>query len=71
MESSNKWDFKPWPGITYVIDPNLPPDHFYCDPFQHVIHIGAGTDLQLRLFWLNLTKGDRSFLKSLRINPDR
>jgi hypothetical protein len=65
----SRFDFQPWAGVPYIIDPNLPPDHFYYG-FDHVYHLGAGTDIQLRLFWLNLTKADREFLKGLRISAD-
>jgi len=65
---SNKWDFKPWPGISYVVDPALPPDHFYRDLVTNVFHIGTGTDLQLRLFYLNLTHNDLQFLRSLHVS---
>jgi hypothetical protein len=63
----NRWDFEPWAGVQYIVTPDLPPDQFYLNPADHVFYIGAGTDIQLRLFWLNLTKADREFLKALRI----
>ncbi len=63
----SRFDFQPWAGVPYIIDPNLAPDHFYQSPIDHMFHIGAGTDIQLRLFWLNLTKADREFLKGLFI----
>jgi hypothetical protein len=63
----SKWDFQPWAGVQYIVTPDLLPDQFYLNPTDHVFYIGAGTDIQLRLFWLNLTKADREFLKALRI----
>jgi hypothetical protein len=68
-EQISRFDFQPWAGVQYVIDENLPPDHFYCG-MDHVYHLGAGTDVQLRLFWLNLTQSDRKFLQGLKISPD-
>jgi hypothetical protein len=63
----SKWDFEPWAGVPYLVTSDLPPDHFFLDPVSKVFIIGAGTDIQLRLFWLNLTKADREFLKGLFI----
>jgi hypothetical protein len=61
---SSKYDFVPWAGVEYIIDAKLAPDTFYRD-MNHVFHIGPGTDIQLRLFWLNLTVADRQFLKAM------
>jgi len=72
MASNEKrhWlDFPVLSGVSYIIDPHLPPDTFFAG-MDGVFHIGAGTDLQLRLFWLNLTKCDRRFLKQLLIAVD-
>jgi len=68
-ERISRFDFEPWAGVAYVIDPNLPADYFYCD-VGRVFHLGAGTDVQLRLFWLNLTDSDRKFLKAMMIGID-
>jgi hypothetical protein len=62
----SRYDFEPWAGVAYVLDANLPPDHFYRG-MDHVFHLGVGTDVQLRLFWLNLTVADRQFLKAMFI----
>jgi hypothetical protein len=62
----SRYDFVPWAGVEYVIDPLLPPDTFYRG-MNGMFHIGADTDLQLRLFWLNLTVADRQFLKAMFI----
>lgn len=66
-EKPSKWDFRPWPGVPVFIDPNLPPDHFYRN-LNGEFHIGAGTDLQLRLFYLNLTKQDLDWLREMSIS---
>ena len=68
-ERISRFDFQPWAGVEYVIDENLPPDHFYYD-LDRIFHMGAGTDVQLRLFWLNLTDSDRKFLKAMMIGVD-
>lgn len=73
MDSGKKTrlDFNVWQGVSYVIDPNLPADSFHLNPLTRTFHIGAGTDLHLRLFWIKLTTDDRAFLKGCRIDPDR
>ena len=68
-ERISRFDFEPWAGVEYVIDPNVAPDHFYFG-MDRVYHLGAGTDVQLRLFWLNLTVSDRKFLKAMMIGVD-
>jgi hypothetical protein len=66
-EKISRFDFVPWAGVAYVIDSDLRPDEFFRSEFDGMFHIGAGTDIQLRLFWLNLTQNDRRFLKALNI----
>ena len=66
-DRSKRWEFKPWAGVSYIVDPALPPDHFYAT-LEGVFHIGAGTDLQLRLFHLNLTKKDLNWLRDMGIS---
>lgn len=68
-DKAGKFDFKVFTGVLYVIDPLLPADHFFCG-MDGIFRIGAGTDLQLRLFWLNLTERDRRFLRSMKIAVD-
>lgn len=53
--------------MSYVIDSNIPPDHFFATP-GGVFHIGAGTDLQLRLFYLNLTEKDLKWLRDIKVS---
>ncbi len=67
-EKPNRFDFKAWTGAAYVIDGEVERDKFYFDPVNRVFHIGAGTDLQLRLFYLNLTDRDLKFLRELHIS---
>lgn len=64
-------DFRVWQGVPYVIDATLPPDTFHFNALTKTYHIGAGTDLHARLFWIKLTAADRRWLKSLKIDPDR
>jgi len=65
-DKPHRFDFQAWAGVQYVIDPNIPPDHFFADPYG-VFHIGEGTDVQTRLFWLSLTLADRKWLKKMFI----
>jgi hypothetical protein len=71
MASSDKphrLDFNAWSGVAYVVDAEIEPDKFFFDPVQRIFHIGAGTDLQLRLFYLNLTENDLTFLRGLHVS---
>lgn len=69
-EKKTRFEFTPWAGVPYVVDATMKPDTFYWDPNIRAFHIGEGTDLQLRLFWLNLTPADRQFLNHLHIACD-
>jgi hypothetical protein len=68
----DKLDFRAWGGVPYVIDPFIPPDHFFCEITaqapQGIFHIGAGTDIQLRLFYLNLTESDLRWLREMKVS---
>jgi len=70
MASNDKrhWlDFPVLSGVPYIIDSYLPPDTFFAG-LDGVFHIGAGTDLQLRLFYLNLTPKDLRWLRDQKIS---
>lgn len=73
MASSNRTrlDCNVWQGVPYIIDPNLPADTFLFNQLTRTYHIGAGTDLHARLFWIQLTDADRRLLKGMKIDPNR
>lgn len=52
--------------IVWVWDAHLRPGMFRRD-LHGIWHVGLGTDLQLLLFEVNLTRKDREWLESLKI----